>query len=149
MKIFLASSPKSSHNNLHAFYLKLSHDTRVTLVHPTKIEEIPEEFTGVLEHELARIDMLKILESDLVIFDYDARPPIEWLIYGNVSPLSDTIVISRAQTDIEPSIARKVRATLRAEDVYGFIVYLLDSKTQCSSSDKSDPSPAEESGPNP
>lgn len=149
MKIFIASSPKSSHNNLHDFYLNLSQDARVELVHPTSVEDIPKDFTGVMEHEVAKQDMLKILRSDLIIYDYDARPPVEWLIYGNVSPESETIVVSRAQTEIDPNIGRKVRAVLRSTDVYGFIDYLLNLKSQESSSGRSDPSHVEESDPSP
>jgi hypothetical protein len=149
MKIFLASSPKSSHNNLHDFYLKLSQNPGVEILHPTGMDELPKDFGGVIEHEIAKLDMLKILSADLVIFDYDARPPIEWLIYGNVNPQSETIVVSRAQTDIDPNIGRKVRAVLKAQDVYEFICYLLSLKFPEISSDKSDPSLSEESSPNP
>lgn len=113
-------------------------------MHPTTIDDLPRDFDGVVEHEIAKQDMLKIISSNLVIFDYDVRPPIEWLIYGNVNPESDTIVVSRAQTEIDPSHGRKVRAVLKSEDVYGFIAYLLNLKSQETSSDKSDPSPSEE-----
>ena len=147
-KIFVASDPKSPYTNLHPFYQQLVENEDVLLIYPTEINEIPKDFGGVVEHELDRKDMLKILESDIVLFDYDTKPPMAWLVYGNVSPVSCTIVISRSQTDIDPLISRKIRATLKAEDVYGFITYLLASKTQSSSEDKLDPSPEEESDPN-
>jgi hypothetical protein len=144
MKIFLASSPKSSHNNLHDFYYKLSQNSSLEILHPTALDELPKDFAGVIEHELAKYDMLKIMSADLVIYDYDARPPIEWLIYGNVNPDSETIVVSRAQVDIDPAHGGKVRAVLKSGDVYAFILYLLNLRSQESSSDKSDPSHAEE-----
>ena len=143
-KIFIASNPKSPYTNLHPFYQELVEADDMVLLHPTDISELPKDFAGVVEHELAKRDMLKILESDLVIFDYDVNPPIAWLIYGNVSPMSQTIVISRSQTDIDPTIGRNIRAVIKAEDVSGFISYLLASKTRSSSEDKSSPSPSEE-----
>lgn len=147
-KIFVASDPKSPYTNLHPFYQTLIENEEVALLYPTEIGELPKDFNGVIEHELDKRDMLKILESDILLFDYDTKPPLAWLVYGNISPVSHTIVISRSQTDLDPSICRKVRATLRSEDVYGFICYLLSSRTQSSSEDKSGPSPEGESCPN-
>lgn len=143
-KIFIASNPKSPYTNLHPFYQELAGMEGVVLLHPTEVSELPKDFVGVVEHEVARRDMLKILESDLLLFDYDTNPPLAWLIYGNVSPMSQTLVISRSQTDIDPMIGRNIRAVIKADDVLGFISYLLASKTQSSSEDKSDPSPSEE-----
>jgi tRNA threonylcarbamoyladenosine modification (KEOPS) complex Pcc1 subunit len=144
-KIFVASDPKSPYTNLHPFYQGLVESTDITLYHPTELSELTKDFTGVVEHEIAKRDMLKILESDLVLFDYDVNPPIAWLIYGNVSPVSQTIVISRSQTNIDPMIGRNIRAVIKAEDVTGFIAFLLASKRNLSSSeDKLDPSPSEE-----
>ncbi len=148
-KIFIASNPKSPYTNLHPFYQQLVEAEDITVLHPTDVSELPKDFSGVVEHEIGKRDMLKILESDILLYDYDVNPPIAWLIYGNVSPMSQTIVISRSQTDIDPMIGRNVRAVIKAEDVSGFISYLLASKTQSSSEDKSNPSPSEESNPNP
>ncbi len=143
-KIFIASNPKSPYTNLHPFYQELSGMEGAILIHPTEVNELPKDFVGVVEHEVARRDMLKILESDLLLFDYDTTPPLAWLIYGNVSPMSQTLVISRSQTDIDPMIGRNIRAVIKADDVLGFISYLLASKTQSSSEDKSDPSLSKE-----
>lgn len=140
MKIFLASNPSHQHNNLHGFYDKLSHDSRIELIHPLKESDIEEDFVGVIEHEIGRRNMLNIFKSDVLIFDYDTKPPVEWLAYSNTGS-REVIVVSRAQVTLNPFISRNVRAVIKSEDTYSFINYLYsesssDSKSQETSSDK-------------
>lgn len=133
MKIFIASSPEKPNNNLSKFYNELIDDKSVNILHPTSIDDINDiEPNGinVVEYELARQDKIKILESDVVILDWDAMVRSAYLYWSCINPNTKIIVVSRIFPNIDPFAAEKVIAIVKPDFILDFVYSYLRSQTQ-------------------
>jgi hypothetical protein len=143
-KIFLASSPNHPNNNLFDFYSNLRSNEDIDLLHPTSIDDVDEndlKNIKVLEYEFARSDKLKILESTIVIIDWDSEIKNAYLYWSCINPNSKTIVVSKTFPDIDLFVSERVIAVVKPELLLTMLYsYLETLKIQEEASqDKQDP----------
>lgn len=134
MKIFLASNPDHPNHNLATFYSKLTAMNGVNILHPTT----PDEVEGNIPESLAQSDRLKVLQSELLIYDNDSNPGIHYIIWASVKPDMRVVVISKSLPILDPYFGERVIAVLKPIYLLDFLGLFLD---------KSGPTHVEESGP--
>lgn len=143
-KIFLASSPIHPNNNLLEFYSNLRSNEDIDLLHPTSTDDIEEtdlKDIKVLEYEFARVDKLKILESTVVIIDWDSEIRNAYLYWSCINPNSKVIVVSKTFPDIDLFVSERVLAVVKPEillsTLYSYLKILENPKE--ASQDTQDP----------
>lgn len=114
-KIFLAGTPYNPNNNLSEFYSKLISDESIDLLHISDEDDLDETArkAPVLEYELARMDRLKILESEVVIIDWDSGIRNAYLYWACVHPNSKIIIVSKTSVNVDIFAAEKVVAVVK------------------------------------
>ena len=130
-KIFIASSPEKINNNLKDFYNVLIEDKDIEVIHPTSIEDIEDEKLKnikVLDYEISRSDRLKILESDIIILDWDSEIRSAYLYWSCVNPKTKVVVVSRIFPNIDSFASENIIATVKPEFVVNFIYSFLHSQ---------------------
>lgn len=135
MNIFLASNPDHPNHNLATFYSKLTAINGTNILHPTTPDEVEDKN---VPEALAQSDRLKVLQSDIMIWDNDSQPGIHFIIWASVKPDMKVIVVSRSLPILDPYFGERVIAVLKPTYLLNFLSLFLD---------KSDPAPSEESCP--
>jgi len=143
-KIFLASSPTHPNNNLFGFYSNLRSNDDIDLLHPTSIDDMEKadlEDIKIIEYEFARMDKLKILESTVVIIDWDSEIRNAYLYWSCINPNSKTIIVSKTFPDIDLFVSEKVIAIVKPEILLPTLYSYLETleTPEEASQDKQDP----------
>lgn len=142
-KIFLASSPYHPNNNLFEFYSKLRSDENIELIHPASVKDFSDEDLKeilITDYELANRDRLEILESSIVIIDWDSDVRNAYLYWSCINPNSKTIIVSRLFPSIDTFCSEKVLAIVKPEILLATLYsYLSSMNPEAVVQDKEDP----------
>ncbi len=139
-KIFLASNPHNPNNNLRGFYSNLMSNDFIEVLHVATIEDLKEDSKGkVIEHELARIDKINILNSEFVIIDTDTETRTAYPYWACVNPNSKIILIGQNFSLVpDPFYAERVVASIKPDLLIPILSLLISESQEEVSPDKQD-----------